>query len=242
MSDQQPPRRRTLRPSPTPRRVGQPNVLSNQAIPNRLSTQGVPARSSSTSNHASPPRPVQVGQPAIGRPAGASRAPTPAPGEAGRPRSVRLPSLGTLLTIGFILFWATRVIGNIGNDEESPTTTAGAGGPVAGVISFGTGLGDGCDLTGVASRFAASTDVWWCAELRTSQPEDVTVVVRAYRDEGQIERYEIPPEQGTGRWEILCPGEAITARQTGSYRVEVWDEPEQVLLAVGTFEKRPTSP
>ena len=242
MSDQQRPQRRTLRPGPTPRRVGEPNVLSNQAIPNRLSTQGTPGRSTTGPSKASPPRPILLGEPAIGRPTGASPVPSPVPGEAGRPRSRRLPSLGTLLTIGFILFWASRVIGNLGSGEDGPTATAGTGGPVPGVITFGTGLGDGCDLTGEANQFAASADVWWRAELRTSQSEDVTVVVRAYRDEGEIDRYEIPPETGTGRWEILCPGDAITARQAGYYRVEVWDEPEQALLAVGTFEKQLASP
>ena len=230
MSDQ--PRRR-LRKVPAPRRVGEPNVLSNQATPNVLSTEGSPARAPASAGAVAPA--TAPARPAAARPVTVTdRTPPPASAEAPA-RTLRAPSLSTIIFVGFLLFTAARFIGNFGADEADPTTAPGPAD--VGVITFGLGLGDDCKLLEPAETFGRSDEVWWRAEMILEQDADAEVVVRAYHDEGQIERYEVPPEPEFGDWDVLCAGEPIGANQAGAYRVEVWDGAEKVLLATGVYTK-----
>jgi hypothetical protein len=211
-------------------------VLSNQATPNTLSTMGTSGRGMAppTGPSSAPARPAVV------RPTPTRPIPSDPRVAAPDARRRRLPSIGTLITIGFLIFWATRFLNNLDLGSSSPTTAPAPPGSVAaGVVTFGSTPGQHCDITDVADHFAVSADVWWRAELTATQPEDATVVVRAYHDEGQIDRYEIPPDEGSGEWAILCPGDPIAAYQPGSYRLEVWDEAEKTLLAVGRYTKSP---
>lgn len=146
--------------------------------------------------------------------------------------------MSTLLFIAFAIYWAVRGFGNAGFGTVDPTTAPAPGGAgQAGIVLFGEGLDDDCGVTKVADRFVKGADVWWRAELVADQPADAAVVVRAYRDEGQIERREVPAEPEFGTWDVLCAGEPIAGNQVGAYRVEVWDATETELLAIGSYTK-----
>ena len=234
MSDQ--PRRR-LRPPAAPRRVGEPNVLTGQATPNQLSTMG-------TTSRPTPPAmaPTQAAtrplanQPAI--PAGMPPRPPSEATPAAGPRVRRLPSLSTLIFIGFLLFTAARFLGNAGFGFADPTTPPGS----AGVVTFGTSLDEDCALTQPGNRFARIDDVWWRADLAATQGADAATVVRMYHDEDQIERHDVPAEPNLGEWDVLCAAEPVAGRGAGEYRVEVWDAPEQQLLATGTYTRFDATP
>lgn len=164
--------------------------------------------------------------------------PTEAPSGDTPARGRRLPSFGTLLFIAFAIYWAVRAFGNAGFGGADPTTApAPGGGGAVGVVTFGTGLDDDCLLARTADRFPIAADVWWRADLNSEQAADAAVVVRSYRDEGQIDRREVPAEPGFGVWDVLCAGEPVPGYQAGVYRVEVWDATESMLLAVGGYSK-----
>jgi hypothetical protein len=97
--------RRRVRAVPVSRRVGEPNVLSDQAIPNRLSTMGPPA---SAAGARRPPRPAQAGPGMTRRRTGTSAPSQPATDDA--PPAQRLPSFGTVLFIAFLLLTIFRLI------------------------------------------------------------------------------------------------------------------------------------
>jgi hypothetical protein len=237
MSEQ---RRRRLRPNPPPRRVGEPNVLSDQAIPNRLSTSTKSASAPST------PVPVPV-RPAAARPTTATGRPAEAPADDEAPRRRRVPSLSTLIFVGFLVFTAARFLNNMGEGGADPTTaprpTAAPGatappGP-AGVVSFGTSLGDDCELDGVAGAFSRAADVWWRADLETVQSPDADALVVTFHDDAQIGREFVAADPEFGEWSVLCAGKPTMGASVGRYRVEVWDGPRTVLLATGVFERKP---
>lgn len=164
--------------------------------------------------------------------------PTEAPSDGAPARGRRLPSFGTLLFIAFAVYWAVRAFGNAGFGEPAPTTApAPGGGGAVGVVTFGTGLDDECTLIASGDRFPTAADVWWRAELATEQAADAAVVVRSYLDESRIDRREVPAEPEFGEWDVLCAGEPVPGRQAGTYRVEVWDASETVLLATGGYTK-----
>ena len=118
------PPRRPRRSAPVARRVGEPNVLSDQATPNRLSTLGTPGSSKLPAMAPTGP----AARPATARPTIATGRPArPAEDDAG-PRQRRLPSLSTLLFIGFLVFTAARFLSNIGAGNDDPTTAPVPGG------------------------------------------------------------------------------------------------------------------
>jgi len=258
MSDQ--PRRR-LRPAPTPRRVGEPNVLSNQAIPNVLSTQTSPVSAASAANAASaaiapsaasaaapstsPARPGAV------RPTVATDRPAaPAPDQAAR-RTIRVPSLSTIIFLGFLLFTAARFLGNLELGGADPTTAPQAtSGPrptlgsmptvnsAPGKVVFGESVTqDGCKLVKSNTRFRLGIDVWWQAEMTRLVEGDETVVYVAFRDGDEVDRETIPPDSEVGEWSVLCGGRAVPGYRPGLYRVEIWDESETELLSSGEYTK-----
>jgi len=240
-------RRRRLQATPAPRRAGEPNVLSNQATPNQLSTMGSAKRTPGAPNVPSSARaqPVRAapasGRSTVGWPSTVPATRPTAPKEAEEaPRTRRLPSFGTLLFIAFVIYWLARALGSADFALPGQTTAPAQGGIVSGtvgVVTFGRGLDDACSLEQPGDSFERGAQVWWRAELTEAQGADVAVVVRAYRDEGRIDRYEIPPEPELGTWDVLCAGEPVRGYQTGAYRVEIWDAPEQTLLAVGGYTK-----
>ena len=103
-------------PTPRPKRMGEPNVLSDAATPNVLSTPAArpltPAVNQSTivaTGRPSTPAPqANQGWLATSQPAAASR--------------VRLPSFGTLIFLGFLVITAVRVIGEVASGITEPTT------------------------------------------------------------------------------------------------------------------------
>lgn len=230
MSDQ--PRRR-FRPASAPRRVGEPNVLSGQAIPNRLSTMGTTSRPTLPATAPAQPSPRPLATTPTTVPSRPAQAPTDAT-ERG-PRARRLPSLSTLIFIGFLVFTAARFLGNMGFGDADPTTPPGGSG--AGVVTFGTSLDEECELTQPSNRFARIDDVWWRADLAATQGADAAAVVRMYQDEGQIERHDVPAEPEVGEWDVLCAAEPVPGHEPGTYRVEVWDAAEKELLATGAYTR-----
>ena len=222
-----------------PRRVGEPNVLSDAATPNVLSTPVV--------------RPVA---PAVGRSrqveSGTSPATVPqadqgwlTTGQAAPAARVRLPSFGTLIFLGFLAITAVRVIGEIASGMAEPTTPpattapSGSGGSAApGPISFGARQGEDCGVDAVSVEFGPATDVWWRAELATVQMPDAAVVVIVRRDGDEVQREDIPADPSYGKWSVLCAGEPIALHEPGTYRVEVWDEEVTVLHATGEYRVR----
>lgn len=110
MIDQQ---RRRFRPAPAPRPVGSPNVLSDQATPNTLSTMA------NAGGIAAPvvPSTLRASTRTIPSNTMATR-PTALTGQATSASDARFErrrpriSLGTVIFIGFLIYWALRYLGS----------------------------------------------------------------------------------------------------------------------------------
>jgi hypothetical protein len=220
-------------------RVGEPNVLSDAATPNVLSTQ------------AGRPKPLPVnrsGQQVVLRPAVPTAAGSEGwltTGQAAAPSRVRLPSFGTLIFLGFLAITAFRLVGEFASGITTPTagpvatSPAGPGGGAPpGPITFGTGLGSDCDVTGLADEFGPADEVWWSAQLATMQPPEASAIVIVRRNGVEVDHQLVPPDASVGEWSVLCAGEPIDLHDPGTYRVEVWTKDESVLHAAGEYRVR----
>jgi hypothetical protein len=243
MSEQRRPRIRA--PAP-PRRVGEPNVLSDQAIPNRLSTMGKPGGIASPA--AAPNRPTTQPVLAPSQPISRSQ-PDPRIEQAPRPR--RRFSPGALITVAFVIFAVARFLNNLDLGGA-----AGTGPPLAtteprpsllarptidsspGLVVFGESVtANGCDLEHVAVRFRAGIDIWWQAEMSHLVDADATVVYVATRDGLEVDREVLPPDPEVGEWTVLCGGRPVPGYVPGEYRIEIRNEAETEVLSSGTFTK-----
>lgn len=208
-----------------PARVGDPNVLSDAAIPNRLSTEAV--RPTSTGGRTSDTAPGPL--PAIPRPA-----PGALPGST-QGRRLRIPSLSTLIFLGFVAITAFRIFGEFAEGFSPGSSPGGPSATAPGMIAFGTASDGDCGVTGEAVAFAEGTEVWWSAKLSAMQPAEAAAVVVIRRDDRQIERQDVPADEALGDWDVLCSTEPIAQHIGGTYRVEVWDAQVKLLLAVGEY-------
>lgn len=227
------------RAAPRPRRVGEPNVLSDASTPNVLSTQ------------AGRPQPLVI-RPVQGDTTARAAAPVPqanrgwlATGQAVPAPRIRLPSFGTLLFVGFVAITAFRLLGEFTSGIASPTSEPIATTPAApgssttpGRVTFGTGQGSACRVLGEADEFGPDANVWWSAELSTTQPADAAAVVVVRRNGAEVDRQLVAPDTSSGEWSVLCAGEPIRLHDPGTYRVEVWSKDESVLHAVGEYRVR----
>ena len=143
--------------------------------------------------------------------------------------------------IGFLVLTAVRLAGQFleGTGSEplettSPGATVGSA-PGPGSVIFGTGLSQFCGVSERADAFPAGVEVWWSAELSTVQEADADVVVIVRRDGVEIDRQTIPAEPESGKWLVLCAGEPIVEKVSGTYRVEVWDARVTAVQASGEF-------
>ena len=219
-----------------PRQVGQPNVLSDAAVPNQLSNTAAPSSTSApqvSQLRPDQPRPTE-------RVAGSTKSSDwLGTGQtAPRPR-IRL-SLSTLLFLGFIGLTLVRGLGQLFTNDPSgdPAQTTGprASQAVApGSITFGTGPAGDCTVVGVAVTFAPGTEVWWSAEMATTQAADADAVVIVTRNGDEVHREFVPAEPSFGTWTTLCATSAIPESLAGQYRVEVWDGKLQTLQSVGEY-------
>ena len=204
--------------------AGEPNVISGAATPNRLSTESAaPTGALSGTRQAPPGGTLPVGA-------------TPAR------RRIPIPSLATLIFLGFLAITAFRIIGEVVDQflPTAPEATNAATGPgsfptAPGAILFGTASDEDCGITGAGVRFDAGTDVYWSALLSAEQAPDAGAVVIVRRDDQQVEREEVPPDESFGAWDQLCSGAPVVDVGSGGYRVEVWDEHATVMLAAGTY-------
>lgn len=222
-------------------------MLSNQAMPNTLSTSTTPAKAGT-----SPAAPVR---PTV-RPASASSGSAQQDPRIERPaeRKRRLPSFGTVLFIGFILYTASRWLNGVDFGDPGSTTAprptpavvpasprpTPTNGPHAtqgavGVVTFGVSRDDDCVLAGESGRFLNKAGVWWRAELDEVQPQDADVLVFTFRNGDQVDREFVPAEPEYGEWSILCSTGPTKGALAGTYRVEVWNGDKSVLLATGEF-------
>lgn len=199
-------------------RVGEPNVLSNAVTPNVLS------------GTAASRAPERLG-------ANVRTSPTEVANDgAGR----RLPSFGTILFLGFLAITGFRLLGEFaqGLARETPAPTT-APAPVQGFdpgrIVFGAKSDGDCGVFDTGDQFIQGTEVWWSAELPSTQSQDVAVVIVVRRDGREVDREDVPPDPAGGAWTILCSGAPVFERSPGLYRVEVWDETVTVLQAVGEY-------
>jgi hypothetical protein len=216
-------------------RVGEPNVLSDAATPNVLSTQ------------TRRPQPLAVGP--MQSATFAPTAPRPqanegwlATGQAAPARRVRLPSVGTLIFLGFVAITAVRLLGQFASGITGPTTEPAVTAPAdpgsvvpPGPVTFGTGQGTDCDVTGVTAEFDRNTDVWWSAQLSTVQSAEASAVVIVRKGGEEVHRELVPPDTSFGEWSVLCAGEPLTLHEPGTYRLEVWNKEETVLHAAGEY-------
>lgn len=204
--------------------AGELNVISGAATPNRLSTESAaPTGALSGTRQVTPGGSLPVGA-------------TPAR------RRISIPSLPTLIFLGFVAITAFRIFGEVVDQflPTAPGTTSSATGPASvptapGAILFGTGSDEDCGVTGEGVRFQVGTDVYWSAMLSAEQAADAGAVVIVRRDDQEVEREEVPPDESFGVWDQLCSGAPVADDGSGSYRVEVWDEDLAVMLAAGTY-------
>jgi hypothetical protein len=162
-----------------------------------------------------------------------------------RPR--RRPKLGTLITIGFVIFWAVRFINTSGIGGESSASTPRPAVSIApipsphaapGQIVFGEDAdGASCSLDKRANRFTIEVDVYWEAEMQHVVAADATVVLVEKRDNIEIDRQEVPPDPDVGPWVRFCAGGPVAGYQPGVYRLEIWNEDETELLSSGLFTR-----
>lgn len=213
-----------------PGRVGEPNALSNAATPNTLS--GMVAQPAPIPGNSSV-RVTPSGAPASWLATGGAGVASSKPG-------FRLPSLGTLIFIGFLAITGVRLVGEfvqgLPSDTPAPTTAptpVQSSGP--GPIEFGTKSDGNCGVLETGLEFAAGTSVWWSAQLSTTQSPDATVVIIVRRDGTEVDHEDVPPDSSTGTWSVLCSGAPVAEQSAGLYRVEVWDETVTVLHAVGEY-------
>jgi hypothetical protein len=203
--------------------VGQPNRLSDAATPNRLSGESTPATGALAGTR----------QGALAAPGGTVLA---------SQRRRQIPSLSTLLFLGFVALTAIRLVGAAMEDAMPATpapTTVNPGrseSPEPGAITFGTGSDGDCGVVEAAVRFDAGTDVWWSAELATEQPPSADAVVIVLRNGVQVDREYVAPDDSVGVWSILCSTVPVAQKIGGTYRVEVWDGDMTVLHAAGEYE------
>jgi hypothetical protein len=208
-------------PARPTRLVGEPNVLSDAAVPNTLAT---PIS-----------RPTRV-QPAT-RAAGESRLPTDAGAQTAR---VRLPSFGTVIFLGFLAVTAFRLFGQfidgLGEATAPPAIVAPGQAAVPGSIVFGTESDGDCGVLGRGYEFASGSEVWWSARLSSGQAPDAVVVVITYRAGAEVAREEVPADPSFGVWSVLCSVKPVDASAAGTYRIEVRDVSGTVVHAVGEFQ------
>jgi hypothetical protein len=196
-----------------------------------------------------------LAQPAAVRAGGSGgRTATPADDRFERPR--RRPTLGTVIFIGFVIFWAARLFGNVdlggvtgptASARATPRATAAAQvsfGPfptphaAPGGIAFGEEADSaGCDLEKRGTRFTTSVDVWWEAEMVHVIPADATVVYIEKHDNVEVDRQMVPPDPDVGAWSRFCGGGPTAGYQPGVYRIEIWNEGETELLSSGSFTR-----
>jgi len=230
-------------------------VLSNQAIPNRLSTMPdtvQPSRARGARQAAGGARQAAgASPPGLPEPRTAVP-PKQAPGrERSSPvpsgRRVRLPSLGTIVFIGFLALTVARFMGQslpFGGPTPRPTGAPGGAGPTAsqpfapGAVWFGTSLSGDCDLSEQASIFTGPVPVWWRAELSVVLGADDGVLVLTFRDDTEIDREQFPPDPAFSAWDILCGSHPITDDNAGAFKVEVWRADRSMRLATGMFLRR----
>jgi hypothetical protein len=210
-----------------------PNELSGEVAPNTLSGTGGGARQ--------PTPPVATGMPT------GPQTPAPVAG----PRRARRPfSVWTLVVIGFLVFNVVRgFLAGAGSGTTPVQTTApratatAAGGEpstdpnvTAGLVDFATEAESDCSVANPATVFPPGTQVWWEAHLGTFMAGDASVVTKLIHDGEVLERATGPDADSSEPWNILCASEPIRYFGLGTYRFEVWDAAERVLLAVGEFE------
>ena len=211
-------------------------MLSNQATPNRLSTMGGAAR---------------VAKPTVGPTAARPRTTVARDDDEAPSRRLTLPSLRSLLVIGFLVLSAARFFDGAGSGDVGPTTPPRASaGPQAtlgarptvesspGKVVFGESITDsGCDLTRSGTLFLTGIDIWWQAETTRIVRADETVVYVATRDGVEFEHETIPPDPDIGAWSILCAGQPVAGSWPGLYRVEIRGEAKGELLSSGEYTK-----
>ena len=168
---------------------------------------------------------------------------------AARPQTrLRIPSLGSIIFIGFAIFTALRLIGGLASSDEQPTVTQPAGvlaTPAAngatpskpGTVSFGTAEDANCGVTDRAEAFPAGVAVWWTAYLSSEQRGTDRVQVLVKHDGRQVGQSIGPGEDSTEPWDVLCAGNSITQPEPGVYRVEVRTYDGLKLLAAGEFRR-----
>jgi len=222
--------RRRVRRTVRTQRVGEPNVLTDAATPNTLASMG------------GRPASIQVGSgagPRVGTREGSAG--WLATGTTGaRPRG-RLPSIGTVIFLGFLAVTGFRLFGEFvrGLATETPvvSTPAAPGKAIPpGSIAFGSGSDGNCGVVGRADSFPPGTEVWWTASLSTKQAPDAEVTVVVRLDGAEVEREAVPPDSSIGTWSVLCGGKPINESSPGLYRVEVWDPTITTPYAAGEYE------
>ncbi|HEX8026560.1 MAG TPA: hypothetical protein VF484_10160 [Candidatus Limnocylindrales bacterium] len=169
-----------------------------------------------------------------------------------RPRTgaSRPARLWSLIVLGVIAFNILRAVaGSLdAGASDLPTIAPFSAGPLptpivtidpnvtAGAVDFGTAQDAECGVAPVATSFKAGTKVWWLAHLGTSLPGSATVVVKLVYDAGVLDQFSGPADTSTKPWNELCAGDPIEYFGLGTYRLEVWDSSEAVLLSAGTFD------
>ncbi len=243
--DREPGIRGRLRPGKQarPRRAGEPNVLTGAAVPNQLSNEAKRPPAVAPAVRAGGEATPMPAQPAPARPVLAPDAP-------GRevPRSDapvggrRLPALPTLIFLGFVGLTAFRIVGEVLEGAAAdPTAGPAATALTPGPVRFGTGVDDDCAITGEATTFREPAEVWWSAEMATTQKGTVTVVVIVQLDGEEIDREVVPPDGSNTSWEVLCSGGPVADGNAGTYRLEVWNEAQTVLQSAGEYTVAPGS-
>jgi hypothetical protein len=220
-----------------------PNDLYGQVQPNTLSEPGrtpvANAPGSSAGWQTPRPSPGPAPTPGVAR--------TSAPSSASTARTVRRPfSLWTLIVIGFIVINLIRGFlaagggaAPVATDQPVATTAARSSidpNVTPGAIDFGTAANDDCTVVGARTVFAPGTRIWWYAHLGTVLPGSARIVTKLTYGGSVLESLTGPDQSSFGGWDTLCTGEPIRYFGIGTYRLEVWDSSEQVLLAAGEYE------
>jgi hypothetical protein len=232
-----------------------PNQLAGQVQPNTLSSHS--DREPATTPVAG--QPGRASTPAL-RTANASRSTFSAPGPnrlAGQRAAIRRPfRIWALIVAGIVAINFVRALGAPGGSGGGADATiaadattlaqlatghAGSGGDTvaavevpAGTVVFGTSLNEACDVSGSAKRFAAGTSIWWYAHLNVTQAGDAKIVTILKLGNVELDRG-TGPTATSGVWDGLCAGSPFNYG-SGSYRFEIWNDDEKLLLASGEYE------